>query len=331
MDTWSDTFLDYAAGNWDGDGCVVIGSNYNLTVGLDKATKGKEALELFVANFGGKIYSKRAATSSTQQLYEWKLNGPAAMKFILAIKDRVWIKRQQAEVASRFPMALKCQVKAEKDGVVVVHESKTKCANVLGLTESQLRSRLAPRSAPHNGWKLTEIKRDDSVVIPQKNAIDQELRRLKHVPHEPITKPLTIPYCAGLVDAEGCLSILNAYGSWKLGVPQGSPEILYALQRQFAGSVFVSKTTANRGCWQIYARLARPFLEQCLPYMVEKKKQVELVLAFERGRGLELNALLRELKGNYTAGLSIAKSAVPDGMQLPDDMVDAGDEDAEMV
>lgn len=55
--------------------------------------------------------------------------------------------------------------------------------------------------------------------------------------------------------------------------------------------------------WLVFRTVARPFLEGVLPFLIEKKKQVEIVLAMTKGEGALVNALLRELKGNYTVGL----------------------------
>ena len=139
----------------------------------------------------------------------------------------------------------------------------------------------------------------------------QQLQRLKHVPHDIVTELLSFAYCSGLFDSEGCVSILGP-NSWKIGVLQSNPEILYALQRQFGGSIFISKKTANRCNWQLYFKGATPFLQGCLPYLIEKKKQAELVLPMEKDGGAALKKILRSLKGNYTVGMKTSKAAVPD-------------------
>lgn len=66
---------------------------------------------------------------------------------------------------------------------------------------------------------------------------------------------------------QGCISILGP-NSWKIGLPQGFPEVLYALRKQFGGSVFVSKKEAQKCNWQLYSKGATPFLQGCLPYLI---------------------------------------------------------------
>jgi hypothetical protein len=39
--------LQYAAGQIDGDGHIIVATNNNLQIGLDKALKGHAALSLF--------------------------------------------------------------------------------------------------------------------------------------------------------------------------------------------------------------------------------------------------------------------------------------------
>lgn len=121
-------------------------------------------------------------------------------------------------------------------------------------------------------------------------------------------------------DLQGCISILGP-NSWKIGIPQGFNNILYALNNQFGGSVFTSKKEAQKCCWQLYPKGATPFLRGCLPYLIEKKKQAELTLELEKGGGMELKRILRQLKGNYTVGMKIAKAAVPEGAKVADEMV----------
>ena len=40
----------------------------------------------------------------------------------------------------------------------------------------------------------------------------------------------------------------------------------------------MSKTTANRACWTLYRIPGKPFLESIRPLLLEKGKQVDLVL-----------------------------------------------------
>lgn len=203
--------LQYAASNFDGDGCINVGSNECLTVTIDKAEKGSDALKFYNDTFGGTVYLASDETHRKQKKYQWKLHGPDAYEFVHAIKQYSWIKRQQLQVASTFPMQLKVEVLAEKeDHEPVTYKSMTACAQALNVHYSVIVRRLTPlkegsrRKKPQDidGWHLTKIERDSVTVSRQRAEIDAELRRLKHEPHAPVTEELSFAYCAGLFDAE---------------------------------------------------------------------------------------------------------------------------------
>lgn len=319
MDTLPSHVLDYAAGNMDGDGCIIVGQHQCLTVALDKAQKSMNVLEFFKDNFGGNIYNKRTATEKSQSLHDWRLNGPKAFELINALKDRSYIKREQFQVAATFDMSYKLKIVAVKGDEVAEFLTETACMKTLGISVKHVR-RLYGTSETCKGWSLTKVYQDKAAVSAQRTGVDNELRRLKQVAHPPITVQLPFAYCAGLFDAEGCVSIYNR-SSWKIEVSQGYPEILFALKRQFGGSVFVSQKTARRCNWQLYSGAGRHFLQGILPFLIEKKRQVELVLNMDPGSGEEVKKLLRELKGNYTTGMKFASDALPAGEQLDPDMI----------
>ena len=307
MEHLSEGVLQYCAGLWDGDGHVVVGTNECLCVGLDKAERSMAALQFFKQCFGGGIYLKCKATATSQAQYTWRANGRKAFAFILALRDHAHIKRQQLEVASTFDMDYKVTVYATRDGVERKFESNTAAAKAFGRSESQMRRELWYYNACIDGWKFRVVRRDAAMkaaVTAQRKGVDLELRRLKHIPHDPIQGLLSAEYCGGLFDSEGCISVTNAT-LWKIGVPQGHPNILFALKQQFGGNVFVSKKTANQASWTLYRIPGKPFLESIRPMLLEKGKQVDLVLKMTDD-GARVNYELRKLKGNYTPALTSA-------------------------
>ena len=309
MSHLSEGVLQYCAGLWDGDGHVVVGTNECLCVGLDKAEKAMAALEFFKTNFGGNDYLKCKATVTSQAQYTWRANGRKAYAFILAMRDHSHIKRQQLEVAATFDMDYKVTVYATRGDVERKFESNTAAAKAFGRTESQMRRELWYYNASIDGWKFRVVRRDaaaKAAVSAQRRGVDLELRRLKHVPQNPIQGILSAEYCGGLFDSEGCISVTTAT-LWKLSVPQGHSNILFALKRQFGGNVFVSKMVANRACWTLYRIPGRPFLESIRPMLLEKGKQVDLVLGMTDD-GARVCHELRKLKGNYTPALTSAIS-----------------------
>ena len=302
-------FLKYVAGNFDGDGCIVIGTNECLCLGVDKAEKSLPVLKMLKENFGGNVYCKKKETATAQAKYDWKVHGRKAYRVIELIKDYTHIKRQQLEVAATFDMDYKVTVYATRGGVERKFESSTAAAKAFGRTESQMRRKLWYYNASIDGWKFRVVRRDaaaKAAVSAQRRGVDLELRRLKHVPHNPIQGILSAEYCGGLFDSEGCISVTSAT-LWKLSVPQGHSNILFALKQQFGGNVFVSKKVANRACWTLYRIPGRPFLESIRPMLLEKGKQVDLVLGMTDD-GARVCHELRKLKGNYTPALTSAIS-----------------------
>ena len=300
MPTATNEELDYFSGNIDGDGKVLVGNNHNLVVGLDKAKKAYMVLEEAKKLFKGNVYKKCNETKTSQEQHQYIINGTDAFELICAIKDRTWVKRKQFQVASTFDMTLKVSVIAEKDEEIVTHSSITACAKHFHTTESRIRKLLAKVDPQIDDWSLTLVRQDQAAVKASRDAIDKELRRLKDEPHDPITETLSFPYVAGFFDAEASISIYSLT-DWKIGIPQEHPEILFALQRQFGGNVFVSKTT-NTAAWTLYSRLARPLLENMLPYLREKRQQVEIILKFDPNTddANEVRDRLSLLKGNVT-------------------------------
>ena len=292
--------LDYFSGNIDGDGKVLVGNNQNLLVGLDKAKKAYMVLEEAKRLFKGYIYKKCNETETSQEQHQYVVNSTDAFELICAIKERTWVKRKQFQVASTFDMTLKVSVIAEKDQEVMTHRSITACARYFGVGEQRIRRLLATVDPQIDDWCLTLVRQDQAAVKASRDAVDKELRRLKDIPHEPITNTLSFAYVAGFFDAEGCISF-QSLSTWKISVPQEHPEILYALKRQFGGSVFVSKNE-NTAAWTLYARLARPLLDNILPYLREKREQVEIILKFDpkTDDANEVRDRLSLLKGNVT-------------------------------
>ena len=296
----TDTELDYFAANFDGDGHVVVGSNQCLAVGIDKAEKSKAVLIEAQKLFGGNIYKKRDKTETSQTQFVWIAYGPQAFEFVLLVKNKSYVKRQQLRVANTFDMTLKVSVIAQKDDKIITHRSITACARSFDTTERRMRIILTGHNPELNGWSLTLVRQDQAAVKASRDAVDKELRRLKDEPHDPITETLSFAYVAGFFDAEGSISF-QSLSTWKISVPQEHPEILFALQRQFGGSVFVSKKD-NGAAWTLYARLARPLLENILPYLREKREQAEIILKFDpkTDDANEVRDRLSLLKGNVT-------------------------------
>lgn len=102
---------------------------------------------------------------------------------------------------------------------------------------------------------------------------------------------LEIAYVAGIIDGEGCIGFSykkNKTGHERLTliiqVDMTCHEVPEALRTQFGGTIFLinSKDEKHKShsCWKIYQDEAGEFLKLILPYLIVKKRQAELALAY---------------------------------------------------
>jgi len=108
------------------------------------------------------------------------------------------------------------------------------------------------------------------------------------------TSPKTdIPYLAGLVDADGCISARKQLDkrcgkhtyTTKLGVSNASQPLVDWLLTRFGGGVSLSnrgklETRQPSWRWEISGKSAGPILIALLPFLRVKRAQAELALQF---------------------------------------------------
>lgn len=99
--------LAYAAGFFDGEGCIRISkrkprhgrsTSYNLLIMVYQ--KDGEIMDWFYGNFGGVVYLKDK--SGNNWIYEWRLSEKKAFNFLKDILPFLKYKKKQAELAIRF-------------------------------------------------------------------------------------------------------------------------------------------------------------------------------------------------------------------------------------
>jgi hypothetical protein len=90
--------LSYAAGLFDGEGCVLfyIRRDHTIIYAVEVANCDRRALDWLQANFGGRINVKTMRRKHT--LGMWTLNGPRATVFAKAILPYSILKREQLEL-----------------------------------------------------------------------------------------------------------------------------------------------------------------------------------------------------------------------------------------
>lgn len=108
-------------------------------------------------------------------------------------------------------------------------------------------------------------------------------------------KVAILAYIAGILDGEGCITIIRQKRkSYKLGwqyqlriiVSNADRWLCYFLKQEFGGSVqeCFSPTNTKMYRWYLTSRKALNFLEAVLPYIHIKKSQAEVAIEFQKQR-----------------------------------------------
>ena len=111
----TETQLAWAAGFFDGEGCVIVELSKN-----DKCKHGVRTvlhaqvtqtslpcLELFLGWFGGKIVASRDKTPQGRRWsvqYRWGIKNDGAMEFLAQIRPYLVVKASQVDVAMKYPI-----------------------------------------------------------------------------------------------------------------------------------------------------------------------------------------------------------------------------------
>jgi hypothetical protein len=102
--------LCYLAGIIDGDGCISIGKNimqgrphpiYNLVLLI--TSTNKDLIDFLYGNYGG-IITGQPSRGNSKPYFILQLLSNNAIRILLAVKDKLIVRKQQAELALKFPM-----------------------------------------------------------------------------------------------------------------------------------------------------------------------------------------------------------------------------------
>jgi len=93
-------YLGYAAGFFDGEGCVSI-HNYNLVVRINQVRR--EVLDELTKAYGGSVISMSPPRKSThRQCYAWSLYGQKAYEFLKKLLPFLIVKENEVAYAIQF-------------------------------------------------------------------------------------------------------------------------------------------------------------------------------------------------------------------------------------
>lgn len=96
---------------------------------------------------------------------------------------------------------------------------------------------------------------------------------------------ITAGYCAGIFDGEGSLTIRYSKGHYSIAASVGmvDPRPPYYLHREFGGSLNPIKKHGKArdiSCWTLSGESVRQFLNAVKPFLIVKRRQVELAERF---------------------------------------------------
>lgn len=119
-----------------------------------------------------------------------------------------------------------------------------------------------------------------------------------------------IAYLAGIVDSEGCISLLvkprTRQIQLRLQVANTSTELIDWLHSGFQGKVYEHKMHSTyhrqRYDWVVIGKEAKELIKIILPFLIVKKKQATLALDFPiLTPGLQHNDIIHEMRSQMAA------------------------------
>lgn len=321
--------LQYAAGMIDTDGtfvCTRNGRSFNIQLSITQSEKGANVLTYMYEHFGGAVGKHRDPQKEGEQTsYIWRITKPSeVIQICEVIKPYMTVKRREAELVMTYPFDC-----GHVTPVIVENTVTNEKRQFSTVKEAFASLGKYPQSLAGNNvveiyyddvlyyqiYKLVSCE-DQEKSMKKRNNIYEGLMTFHNTPHDPIPDDFvpSIPYIAGIVDGDG---VLDTHGksSQHHSVSQKHRPLLDMLQRVYGGSV-CPNGKQNGWCWDIYV-LAEDFLKSIAPYIVGKKKQVELILNMKGGEAQEIHRKLSELKGKNAKVTAPAKVYKTDVKELP--------------
>ncbi len=111
----NETFLAWAAGFFDGEGCVMIelskekGCRHGVRTSLHTTVTQTSlpCLQLFLEAFGGRIITSESRTPQGRRWavqHRWVTRNEEAAEFLQKVKPYLVVKKEQAEIALTYPL-----------------------------------------------------------------------------------------------------------------------------------------------------------------------------------------------------------------------------------
>ena len=299
----------WIGGQHDGDGCSGFYNNSHHVM-VTKARPGFGCLEHLLSLLGGHISAEQPQRGNQEAKKQWYLVGQAALDFCVVMRDYCFLKRPQLELAADFPYhnfwlarvvpVVGTNIETGERVVRTSAQHNFKQSHELGRHTAEGHA----WSALPNEW---ESERPDEEIRAANLELDRALRALKHVEHGEINRELPLPYIAGFVDADGCIS-LTASGSQSHSVSQKYIAICEAFQQQYGGGV-TSNWEKPVHQWYTHVAFAGKFLADIAPFLVEKIEQARLILDMQPGDEARVRSEVQALHGRRLYYASLGREA----------------------
>ena len=293
----------YIAGQIDGDGSVGV-YNGGLKVSVGKAENAWHVLFRLQDMFEGSIHISHKATDNHQAVKTWQLIGRSALDFCMVMQHYTFGKQPQFAKACEHPihdlrmMMWKPVMATSKTGQERMFGNMYAATKVLPRTCVGSIAKCVKGVKHYNTcggytWRALENPVKQEEVLARVKALELQLKAMKRIEHLPISVQLSLPYIAGMIDADGHLK-LPLKGGGTILVSQKYRAICDRLYMQLGGSVQADKMFH----WVSSAADTRNIVSSILPYLLEKKQQAVLFLSANRVNVAEVRTLMSKLKGH---------------------------------
>jgi excisionase family DNA binding protein len=270
--------LSYLAGIVDGDGSIMI-KKIKRKVSPDyrahfKVTMVCEPLVRFVhETLGGRFVPCKNTNSNHRATFSVEMEGPRAEAALVKLLPYLKLKKEQAQVVLNF------RELQSRSG-----DYKTKLIGYKTIMSSK-------HSAPFK----TRNRALSDEYLQMCERLYQECKALKHMSVNNVVDTekvsvLDIAYIAGLIDAEGCLSISQrrrkhvVYAYDAVISINMTDELPIKFITEKAGGTYSKQSFKGKRKsvyrYSIKCKSAEPVLALLIPYLIVKKEQAHLLLEF---------------------------------------------------
>lgn len=135
-------------------------------------------------------------------------------------------------------------------------------------------------------WSEVYYCGEENLIITRNDVLESTM--LKRIDDS------ILAYTAGLFDGEGCISTTsNKYTKLILDIASTNVQVIHFLVDNFGGTGYDKKYLYRKEYyrqiwrWRLNGIHSQEFLKQIYPFLIIKKRQVELALAFPTSGGKE--------------------------------------------